>query len=402
MSRLFDDKPRSYTKPALRAETAYSFLDRTSRPEFERVRDMLERWVERLPDKQQRDVVGRMRHKGLGSQQDETQFNAAMFELFLYEFLLGTGARVVAAPIIDGLTPDFAVTERVTDGSQLNYVVEAKDIDLELGTKIRGNWNELRALDAIDAIKSGDFRLYIRVEGRLEYSLRGDHMRAPFEKLLKETEYDELLSQVQHGLHFEHFPSASFSWDGWKVIGHLTPVSPEWRGKTERFVAGTAWGADSIDDIGKTKNSLYGKAKRYKNVENLIIALRCDMSNNRLDEVLFGSQQFTFNSRRDITNTAPLPEPYSSQRLNGFWFNSSGPIYQNVIGVVAFYGVHPHAVDRSSAVFYSNPYLEKPMPEWTKLITHAEYEDGNVSVVEGVAPCSYLRDYEIIGNPFTK
>ncbi len=400
MARLFDDKPRNFTNPALRAETSYSFLNRTSRPEFERIRRMLERWVERLPDKQRRDVVGRMRHNGLGSQQDETQFNAAMFELFLHEFLIGTGARVLAAPTIDGLTPDFKVTECATNGSQLTYVVEAKDIDLELGSRIRGNWNELRSLDAIDAIESGDFRLYIRVEGRLESSIRGDYVRAPFEKLLRETEYDELLSQVQGGLQFEHFPSASFSSDGWKVTGHLTPVTPECRGDPMRFVAGTAWGADGIDDIGKTKKSLYDKAKRYKNVENLIIALRCDMSNDRLDEVLFGSQQFTLHYHKNPANTAPLPKPYSSQKLNGFWFNSGGPINQNVIGVVAFYIVHPGTLDQTRAVFYSNPYLDKPMPEWTKLITHAEYEEGKISVVDGEAPRSYLRDYEVIGDPF--
>ena len=43
---------------------------------------------------------------------------------------------------------------------------------------------------------------------------------------------------------------------------------------------------------------------------------------------------------------------------------------------MAFYGVHPGNLDKSRAVFYSNPYLAKPMPPWTKLITHAEYSDG--------------------------
>ena len=67
MPRLFDEKPRNYTKPARRAETTYSFLNRTSKPEFERVRDMLERWVERLPEKQQRDTVARMRRRPNGN-----------------------------------------------------------------------------------------------------------------------------------------------------------------------------------------------------------------------------------------------------------------------------------------------------------------------------------------------
>ena len=160
-------------------------------------------------------------------------------------------------------------------------------------------------------------------------------------------------------------------------------------------------GADGIDDIGRTKDRIYEKAKRYNNVENLIIALRCDISNNRLDEVLFGSQQFTFYVHNDLTDTTPLPEPYNSQRLNGFWFNSGGPINRHVVGVVAFYGISPwYALDRSKAVFYSNPYLNRPMPEWTKLITHAEYTDGALTIEEGVPPYAFLEDYEVIGNPF--
>ena len=178
------------------------------------------------------------------------------------------------------------------------------------------------------------------------------------------------------------------------------PVSPDHRGDTKGIVGIVSRGPGWLDDIGKTKGRLSDKAKRYKNVRNLIIALRCDISNDRLDEVLFGSQQFTFYFHNDPTVTTPLPEPHDSQKLNGFWFNSGGPINRHVIGVVAFYEVHPGTLDRSRAVFYSNPYLDKPMPAWTKLITHAEYSDGKVNIVDGVAPHKFLRDYEVIGNPF--
>ena len=113
-----------------------------------------------------------------------------------------------------------------------------------------------------------------------------------------------------------------------------------------------------------------------------------------------GPPQFTLYVHNDPTDTTPFPEPYNSQRLNGFWFNSGGPINRHVVGVVAFYGIHPGTLDRSRAVFYSNPYLNRPMPEWTKLITHAEYTDGEVTIKEGVPPYAFLEDYEVIGNPF--
>ena len=402
MSRLFDDKPRNYAKPARRAETTYSFLDRSSKPEFERVRGMLERWVERLPEKQQRDTVARVRHNPPGSQQDEIQFNAVFFELFLREFLLGTGGEVVVEPMIDGLTPDFEVTEELADGSQLIYVVEATDIDLERGTKLERDWNELKVRDTLNEINSPDFRLHIRMEGKLESLPREAHLKRTFEKLLREAKYEEVLlvSQGQQGLNLEHLPSASFQHGSWTVVGHLLPVLPERRGKSTGFVGVVSMGVDKVDDIGKTKGRLYDKAKHYKNSKNLIIALRCDISNNRLDKVLFGSQQFTFYVHNDPTDTTPQPEPHYSQTLNGFWFNSGGPINRHVIGVAALYGVHPGTLDRSRVVFYPNPYLDKPMPAWTKSITHAEYSDGEVRIVEGTPPYTFLGDYEVIGNPF--
>ena len=136
MSRMFDNKPRNEGKPGRRAETTYSFLDRSSKPEYERIRDMLERWAKRLPVKQQNEIVARMRHNSPGSRQKEIQFNAALFELFLHEFLRGTGGRVVVAPAISGLTPDFEVTEEISDGKQITYVVEATDIRLRTRHKV--------------------------------------------------------------------------------------------------------------------------------------------------------------------------------------------------------------------------------------------------------------------------
>ena len=402
MPQLFDDKPRNYTNPARRTETTYSFLDRSSKPEFERVRDMLERWVERLPEKQRRDTVATMRRNPPGSQEEAIQFNATFFELFLHEFLLGTGGKVVKDPMIDELTPDFQVTEELADGSQLTYVVEAKDIDLERGTKLERDWNELTVLDTLDEINSPDFRLHIQMEGKLDSLPRKAHLKKTFEKLLREAKYEEVLSiaQKQQGFNLEHLPSASFPHGSWTVVGHLLPVLPEWRGMTSSFVFNGPVKGDTVDDIGKTKKDLYNKAKHYKNVGNLIIALRCDISNNRLDEALFGSQQVTFYVHKDPTYTTLLPEPYSSQKLNGFWFNSGGPINRHVIGVVAFYGINPGTLDRLSTVFYSNPYLHKPMPAWTKLVTHAKYSDGEVNIGQGVPPYTFLGDYEAIGNPF--
>ena len=401
MSQLFDDKPRNYTKPSRRAETTYSFLDRSSLPEFEKVRRMLERWIERLPNKHQQKTVANMRHKAPGSAKDQAQFNAAFFELFLREFLLGTGGEIQVEPMIDGLTPDFRVTEELTGGSQLTYVVEATDIDLERGTELERDWNERSAVDALNEILCPNFCLIVETKGKLESPPQKKALKRPFENLAKRANYEELVeATLRPEFSIYDLPADVFEHGNWSVRGRLYPVFPENRQAQHGFVLILSGEAGSLDDIGRTKNRLYEKARRYKHVDNLIIALRCDESNHRLREVLFGSQQYTFYVHNDPTDTIPLPEPYYSQKRDGFWFNSVEPQNLHVSGVVAFYGVHPGTLDRTRAIFYSNPYVDKPMPDWTRSIMHAEYSDGEISIIEGMPPSTFLRDCEVIGDPF--
>ena len=82
------------------------------------------------------------------------------------------------------------------------------------------------------------------------------------------------------------------------------------------------------------------------------------------------------------------------QKPDGFWFNTSGPQNENVIGVVAFRNLYPHCIDWTTAVFYSNPYTTEPLPAWAEAITHAEYHDGSVAIVNGVPPGKFVKDHE--------
>ena len=68
---------------------------------------------------------------------------------------------------------------------------------------------------------------------------------------------------------------------------------------------------------------------------------------------------------------------------------------------MAFHGVYPHALDRAKVVFFTNPYVEQPMPDWMISIAHAEYSDGKINFVEGLPPSAFLGDYEVIDNSFS-
>ena len=180
----------------------------------------------------------------------------------------------------------------------------------------------------------------------------------------------------------------------------MVPVLPENRPRYGKLISLYPSRVSPIDDIGKTKSRLEEKVKQHRDVENLIVALRCNLTNDRLDEALLGKLGPSLQVQVATNDSGVFHGPFHNRRKDGFWANNFGPQNENVIGVVAFYNLHPWSIGNLKAIFYSNPYVDKPMPGWTKSITHAEYLGGEVAVVEGVPPYTFLRDYEVIGNPF--
>ena len=400
---LFDDENRDYTKPAYRAETTYSFYNRSSLDEIARLRQMLQRWVKRLPPAKQKDIVGRMRHKGRGSPVEQQNFDGAFLELFLHEFLNGTGGHTVVGPKRGHLTPDFGVTETGPDGTQINYVVEATDINYIRGTGLEPNWNEENALDALDEIVSPDYYLWVKTAGALTTTPPKHKLKAVFENLVKTANYDYIRAIADlYGFRDNVMPSATFQHDGWSVTGHLVPVPRGHRPTREPFIfihgplSHGPLKSGSVNDIGKAKERLYDKAKHYQKVDNLIIALRVDrgLMPIRMSRALFGNTAVQIAVPKEPTYDGPLPPPRSIQKPDGFWFNTEGPQNKHVIGVVVFHDLYPDCIDRTRAMFYANPYIDKPMPAWTKAVDHAEYGDGEAEIVEGLPPCAFVKDYE--------
>ncbi len=343
-----------------------------------------------------------MRHKGYGSRANDRQFNAGFFELFLHGFLNGTDGRVEAQPSHESRTPDFRVTLVLEDGAEFSYMVEATDLDLETSTSLERDQNELSVFDKLNEISSPDFRLSLQTEGKLISTPPLRKLKQHFEDMIKETDYDDQLGiYIGCGQDPTHLPLIPpFSHGNWKLTGRLIPVLPEGRPNSGTLILLYPAKVGHYDDIGKTKARLKEKIGQYPNAENLIIALRCNLTNDRLDEALLGKLGASPYRRREGTSSVVFHGPFVNRRMDGFWANTSGPQHKDVIGVVAFYDLYPWSLANTRAVFYSNPYVDSPMPDWTNLITHADYSDGEVRMVEGTPPYEFLRDYEAIGNPF--
>lgn len=382
---IFDDKPRSYTAPALRTETTFSFYNRSSLPEFAALRSMLERWAARLPSGKQKDIVNRMRHKGQGSGQNETSFNGALLELFLHEFLNGTGGSVTVEPVIENLTPDFGVVENQPNESAVEYVLEAADISTVRGTELEDNKNEQAVLDILDTIYCTDFRMdIVHTEGILTSMPSKQRLLKPFQDLAQSGDTTRIAK-------FEH--------RGWSISGRLRSIPEKRRPRKGRFVGIGIPKSGGIDDITKIKNILYAKAQKYNHIGNLIIAIRADWFATGMEEALFGREHIVYCQDTGGNLGGPLPPPRIEQKPDGFWYNTSGPQNQNTIGVVVFHNLHPHCIDKTTAVFYANPYGNNQLPRWANSIGHAVYRQGTVTITNGIPPCTYVKDHIPMQHP---
>ena len=402
MPLLFDDIVRTYTGPAQRSESHFHFYNQSALPAVDRLRKMLQRWVCRFPEDKRNDIVNRMRHEGTGSRSEDRSFDSAFFELAVHEFLRGTGAEVEVDPNIAGRTPDFSAAERypVADGQK--YYVEALDISTADNTGLEISWNDKSCEDVLNEIESPDFYLLVEASGVLESMPRKQALKAPFQRLLAEVDYDDVSAGYEGSGNWDTLPSATFKHGDWELTGRLLPVSPSRRPKQtgSRFVGSSFGGAGTFDDVGKPRNRLDVKAKRYRHVPRLIIAVSEDEWGIRMNEVLFGTQTYTFYVNADPHDKSPVPEPHPSQRMDGFWCNSSGPQNQHVVGVLLFRTLYAHCVHRAQVTFYSNPYVDVALPSWTRAIPHSEYRDGKITIANGLPPSTYMTDHEAIDDLF--
>src|SRR5436190_15863405 len=94
--QLFDEIFRTDLGPASYAESEYSFLNRTARSDFARVREVLEEWFTRYSPIERADLSARFRSD------INHQHQAAFFELFLHELLLRLGCQITIHPKIPG------------------------------------------------------------------------------------------------------------------------------------------------------------------------------------------------------------------------------------------------------------------------------------------------------------
>ena len=344
---LFPERPRHDPGPARHSERPYAYLNRSGLPESAELRELLNRWTAAYPAGPRQHLVNRMRKATLSQQ---SQFDGAFFELTLHRFLTAAGVDVTVSPQYENnLEPDFLVTERnAAGGVATSYLMEATTIaNFDLTP------HALWVADCLNELHSPDYRITLKVKRFNGQSPARRKIQAPFRELLAETTRGRRRATFDNGI--------------WRVQGKLWPVPEELRPHRGDFVmSALCFESDGqpVDPRAtryRIRKSLRSKAKRYRNITDLVIAVHLGNTGaSVVQDALFGRGQ----------------GPYRSHR-GGFWLHRKMPVHSRVRGVLAVTGLTPYCWELNDAVYYHNPYTGLPPPSWSSLVSRAIYRPGS-------------------------
>jgi hypothetical protein len=249
------DGPAEYTEPD------FAYLDRSSRFEARRIRDLLESWFSHYPDTEKEQFKRRFQ---------SSQFTSAFFELYVYELLIRLGCSLEIHPNLPSNTkkhPEFLVRDPSGEEFYLEATL-AKKSDLETAVAARLS----TFYDTINRLVLRDFYVTIQVRGLPDRPLPGRRIRESLRRKCATLNPDEVADLPTFDLD-ELLGPNQFQHNGWNILFSLVRKSAETPTKLAR--AGANWdrSVDAIRKAAKEKGRRYGKlAKPYVIAINVLTA----------------------------------------------------------------------------------------------------------------------------------
>lgn len=350
--KLFDDITRDDFGTASYAESNFSYLNRTARNEFSKIRIILDEWFFRYPLTEQADLRGRFRSELNNHHQ------AAFFELFLHELLIRFDCQITLHPKIveTSKVPDFFV--KPPNGN--SFYMEATVATNESASESAAHARENAVYDAIDRLViSPNFFLWLVVDGTPNTPPPAKTLANYINSQLANLDPDKITEQYNTSKNNE-LPEWKFEHDGWKIKIRPTPKKPEARGKPNvRPIGARSTGFRSLNYQASIKDSLINKAARYGNLDlPYIVAVNATEPVDTTDimEALFGKEQLSYYISDDGN---PLSDPVMTRKPDGAWNGVNGPQYTRVSAVLIASRLSPWNIPRTNICLYHNPWAKK-------------------------------------------
>ncbi len=370
---LFDTKKRADKDSKGHGETEWEYLDRSGRVEAERVRMLLTSWFSKYPEPHRTELLPRLKGG------DDTEFQAAAFELLLYSALMAIGCTVEVHPSLadSAKHPDFLAT---TSHGEPVYVEArmASEFSREHKAAVR---RTKVVLDAIEKVDSPDFFIGVSAEGNPATPPSGKLLRQALRTWIDSLDYESVTAASAAG--HEDLPKTTWKHEGWKIEFDAFPKRPNRRSKGQRTVGALFSGARWGRAHEAIRTAVRGKGGRYGQLPHpLVIAVNvAAVSVDQDDEMnaLFGDDQYVV---RMGDHTA---EPEARRAPNGAWFGKSGPRYTRVSGAWIFRNATPWNFTSRAHTVYFNPFATSPLPSVFDVLPNAKGIDGVMRWADGRA-----------------
>jgi hypothetical protein len=357
--KLFDESPRSDSRPGRHTENSFHFLNRRAGALWDRVRNHVESCYAAFPDDHKPDVVGRLRDD------DERQHLPAWWELYTFTLFDRLGYEIEVHPELPGSTknPDFLVTK----GAVSMYVEAAVVFNDDLKSDA---WNWV--CDCVNDAKNPDFMvdLEIPTEGRQRPGEK--EIQDPLEKWLARLDADQVLADQAAGL---GLPRTQLPAGDWVLDYTAAPVSPDRRGMHGRLIG--IYPIQSIDfarDVKRLRKTLKDKGSKYSKLDEpldrpLVTAIT---SWNCLDESEF--REAIFDPRR------------------GYWRAGADPHGARISGVLFAGVMRSWSVTSKLPELWINPWPLNAMPELPPFSAVTFHGDRNFVRAEASTTAAELFD----------
>lgn len=346
-------------------EVLYTYLNRSSRTESERVRNLIEDWISRYPEIHRASLVARLR-----SLRDGVLFSA-FFELALHELLVRTGhivleiePEVPASPY----RPDFFV--EAPDGTRfyLEAVTSMNETPEEAAAEARLN----DAVRIIDQVDSRYHFLDLDIEGKPSQPVRLRRLRRALSTWIAALPQTEEVRDVPAFVYEEH--------------GMRLTVGAFLR-RTPLQAAGGAIGMQGMEPYWGTpgdgiREAVTRKASRYGllNVPYVVAVNAMGEYQGEEDAIdaMFGSPCVVVRQYED-----GRIDTRESRNPDGVWMGERGARKRGLSAVLSTERFGPWSVGQRCARLIRNPWATFPLPPVPLGVDEINPLEGKLDKVAG-------------------
>ena len=372
--KVFDDVQRTDDSPMKNVETDYDFYNRSSRPEMELVRNIIEEAMKHYPALEVDELISRLKSK------DDIHFRSATFELFLHEALRRKDFKLVPHPKLPNGSvskPDFLVTDPNGESFYLEAVLATENNELDEGGEARKGV----VLDTLSKSPHQNFMIAIDDDGSPNSPPSGRELKNRIHKWLDALDPDEVLIRIdKSGL--DSIAPMSWSHDGWDLKIRPIPLKQECRGKSTNLVGIGGICGGWVDAWSPIRDAIKFKGRKYGELHlPFIIAVNLDRFHlERIDEMqaLFGQAQLAFTPGSDA-------EPEIQRAPNGAWYGKKGPQYTRVSAAWIFNDLHASSLAARKSTIYFNPWAKRGAPNSLKCFPFASPEENKMNWNDGLS-----------------